>query len=132
MKVKTLITLDYGLYTIPAGTELSVKPTALLKEPGYKVVEGKYEYCFIQSEFCERIFGEKTFTEKEVKAIENYHLAKFDKERSLKEQAQELVKGLTEKLNHKNDEIKKLNSYLALSVITLEMATKRLKDLEKA
>jgi hypothetical protein len=132
MKVKTLTTLDYGLYIIPAGTELSVKSTVLLKEPGFKVVEGKYKDCFIQSEFCERIFGEITFTEKEVKAIENYHLAKFAKERSLKEQAQELVKGLTEKLNQRNAEIKKLNSYLALSVISLEFASKRLKELEKA
>lgn len=64
------------------------------------------------------------YTEEQVKAIENYHIARLKSERDQKDRAQALVKELTQKLNLKNNEIEKLNSLNELLLLVLEASAR--------
>jgi hypothetical protein len=90
-----------------------------------------------------RIF-KTVYTEQQVNAIENYYLARLKNEQAQKERAQALVKELTDKMNHKNNEqtkkmiekdkeIEKLTFFVAALTVALTTtceAIQRLKESE--
>lgn len=90
---------------------------------------------YLPSSLCIEQPMEKTFTESEVKAIENVHLAKIEHEKKFKEKVVELNKGLLKQINKKNDEIEKLNyciGILGAALLKSCEALHNLKTLEKA
>jgi selenocysteine lyase/cysteine desulfurase len=62
--------------------------------------------------FIRKRKGYKTFSESQLKAYENYYIARTKHEQEQKERAQALVRELTEKLKEKNKEIQQLNIYI--------------------
>jgi transcriptional regulator NrdR family protein len=74
---------------------------------------------------------QQTFTRAEVVAYEDYMIAKLNKERSEKEQAQKLVKSLTEQLKKKNEEIEHLDYFITSLTLSLKLSSDYVMKLRK-
>lgn len=64
----------------------------------------------------------KIFSLEQVRTIENYHLARLKKSDERAERAEELVNGLTQQLNQKNEEIHKLTFYVEALTTALTLS----------
>lgn len=76
---------------------------------------------------------EKAYTEKQWNEREDYYIAQLDREREQKKRAQELVNGLTEKLNAKNKQIQVLDSCVNILALVAKQAAvtiEKLRNLE--
>jgi hypothetical protein len=71
----------------------------------------------------------KTFTEKEVQAIEQVHLAKLEKLSGEKDRAIELVTNMSKQLVKKNAEIEKLEFYVSALSIGLSASSEAIQIL---
>jgi hypothetical protein len=116
MKVKTIKPIEFLKKIIPKDVELTVKPFKYMGSEFLLVKEGEYKDCVIRASGCE-VIHHKTYTEKEVEAIEAVHLAKLDKETAAKNRAIEMVSSLGQQIVKRNAEIEKLEFYVsALSI----------------
>jgi hypothetical protein len=135
VKVEVLENVYFPLgNVIEKGEILKVIETNFLGTPSYKVVEGKFTDCILRINNAVKI-DEEIYTEKQWNDMENYYMSELDKVRAAKERAQELVKGLTETLKHKNNQIDTLDScvnVLAFIVKYSAEAIEKIKNLEKA
>jgi hypothetical protein len=116
MEVKTIKPIEILNQIIPKDVELTVKPFKYMGSEFFLVKEGDYKDYVIHASGCE-VIHHKTYTEKEVEAIEAVHLAKMNKEIAAKNRAIDLVTSISKQLVKRNAEIEKLEFYVsALSI----------------
>lgn len=122
MKAKLTKDVETLIGDIHKGVELNVKE---LSPGGYTfiVTDGYFKGVGLPAHALTFVTEEKTFTKKEVEAIEKVHLAKLEKERELKELSQQLVKNLTEKLKQKNAEIDHLKYFITSLTLSLKLSS---------
>lgn len=109
MRIKLLKTLNQ----IGRGAILPVRKISKDEKDAsiYQVIEGPHIGTILNSwsnDFLEMDDEEKKYTEKQWNDLENYYLAKLDKERESKELMQGLLQQSTMTINRKNVEIEKL------------------------
>jgi hypothetical protein len=100
----------------------------------YQVIDGNYIGHFIPRENCIEYEEEKTYNEKQVKVMKDFHKKELEQAYQQKERAQQLVIELTESMKKKNAEINSLEfcvNVLAGSLSAMTEAFHKLKALEK-
>jgi hypothetical protein len=114
MKIKIIKSIRLGNHSVMRPGEVFEArrlPTgSLLTLPGtpYQIIEGAFSGVEVPIENCILISDEKIFTQKEVQALENVHLAKLEKLSAEKNRAIDLVTNMSKQLVKKNAEIEKL------------------------
>jgi hypothetical protein len=126
MKVKTIADVYSRIGMIDSGWTFEAESLNQF----FVIKDGFLKGAAVPKLVCEVV--QETYTEKEVKAIEDVHIAKLNKEREQKERAQQLVRELTEQINLKDKKIIKLDFFMNAYMHTLNLATQKLKELRKA
>lgn len=116
MRVKLLRPLHFrGNKTLEVGTELEARLLPSLPfqfNAPYQIIEGPCSGFVVSREDCVEVNDLKVYTKEQMETAENYHKAKFDKEKEAKERAEKFVRDLTRTLNEKNVQIEQLEEQL--------------------
>jgi hypothetical protein len=95
----------------------------------FQIIDGDQTGENIPFEYCIVVEEEKIFTQKEVQAIEQVHLAKLEKLSAEKDRAIDLVTNMSKQMVKKNAEIEKLEFYVSALSIGLSASSEAIQVL---
>lgn len=81
---------------------------------GYQIIEGELSGVTVPLENAMLFDEAKSYSEKQFKEVENYYRAKLEKERELKNKAQDALIQMSKEVVKKNKEIEKLDFYVTV------------------
>lgn len=80
----------------------------------YQIIEGEFSGVTVPLENAMLFDEAKSYSEKQFKEVENYYRAKLEKERELKNKAQDALIQMSKEVVKKNKEIEKLDFYVTV------------------